>query len=103
MTHTELYEIVKDHADVWDKVLEFHNGHWADPDETNSWVPESIAEAALLGLGVEWLVENDKGLMILPKDNSGNYRVSAWSAACDSTPMLAAVYAAIAEVKKAKA
>lgn len=139
MTHAELYDIVKDHRDVWGEVLEYAETNSPNPPlwimksneelflddadiEGEDWKRESVALddrimdggcpistegviVALLGLGVEWLVENGGSARIYPPlptrpeyfvgtDDCGGWRLPS---------LLASVYAAIAEVKKAKA
>ena len=75
---------------MWDGDLEWHNGHWADPDETNSWVSSAIAGPALLGLGVAWLRDNSNSSVDTPMS----------FAKASGRPYLANVYAAIAEIKR---
>lgn len=105
MTHAELYEIVKDHPDVWGHhfIVEDYGGglrrfvrhftHQAEECEH--------AEMELLGLGVAWLVENGRSARIYPPlpmrqeyfvgtDDCGDWQLPS---------LLASVYAAIAEVK----
>lgn len=139
MTHAEMYEIVKDHPDVWGKVLEYVECEPPSPPlwcmkindellideadmEGDEWkrdampLDDRIVEGAapvsqagvyyaLLGLGVKWLVQRGGASTIYgpvtPSATDGYYAggkiPSVWG---DSE--LAAVYAAIAEIKRGK-
>lgn len=108
MTHAELYEIVKDHPDVWGQ--HFHTVRRSN--ETTELVrhfsneqpePEHL-QAELLGLGVAWLLETTTEFHAEYKDGPQGF---ACMVLCGRYPReyktkLAAVYAAIAEVKRAK-
>lgn len=109
MTHAELYKIVKDHQDVWGSILEFvpntvgggsfleHDGkHFVDLSPGRF-----MAEFTLLGLGVAWLVENlDQATIGI---HGGRFSVrDGWmppNVSANGGSILAAVYAAIAEVR----
>lgn len=109
MTHAELYEIVKDHRDVWGSILEFvpntvgggsfleHDGkHFVDLSPGRF-----MAEFTLLGLGVAWLVRTDGQFNTYGPVSPGDTfdvpsTTGAWG---EGTSILAAVYAAIAEVR----
>ena len=105
MTHTELYEIVKDHPDVWSKVMEWDDPYWMDKEPPASYVSPAGAEAMLLGLGVAWLVEHKRE----PIMSKWKHGFGCWFPVSDglcsdndaAKSLLAAVYAAIAEVKQA--
>ena len=107
MTHAELYEIVKDHRDVWGE--HFHTVGRGDGSTefvrhfTNDAGEPEHVEAELLGLGVAWLVGN-LGDTTIGKPNHGGYGVrDTWMFPHIHTwggSLLAAVYAAIAEVKR---
>ena len=105
MTHAELYEIVKDHRDVWgehfhtvrrgDESTEFVRHYTNDAGE-----PEHV-EMELLGLGVAWLVRTDGQFNAYGPVSPGDTfdvpsTTGAWG---EGTSILAAVYAAIAEVR----
>mgnify|MGYP000967116110 CR=1 FL=1 len=116
MTATELYEIVKDHRDVWeDAIVLCRDGdeqyYWASMlQDYGSECGCDTAEAALLGLGVKWLVERKAhpgtGYPI-GKDGSFSCWVDPkvgcdfWDRReCRGPSILAAIYAAISEVKR---
>lgn len=115
MTNAELYEIVKDHRDVWGEHMfpQIHPLHgtiwWANRAMFGMPANTQLVEPALLGLGVAWLVENGHRPS-LHKLKDG--RCTNWIDYDPNGPMdggteivsknlLAAVYAAIGEVKKA--
>ena len=118
MTHAELYEIVKDHRDVWGKhftwdyTRELFMEQWP---QTISPIRNDIAESALLGLGVAWLVKRAGRARIYGMGKAckefGTMTDGRWLGQGDS--MLSSVYSligrlkasldAIAEVKRGKA
>lgn len=106
MTHAELYDIVKDHRDVWGK--HFHTVRRGDESTifvrhyANAEGEPAHREMELLGLGVAWLAKNGGSANIYPPmSGSPDYFVSSDMSACSGRPsILAAVYAAIAEVKR---
>lgn len=118
MTATELYEIVKDHRDVWeDAIVLCRDGdkryYWASILQDYSLqCSDAAAEVALLGLGVKWLASGGgtghsyiSGMII---GTNGAADIDVWATSCEDincprTDILAAVYAAIAEVKRAQA
>ena len=105
MTHAELYKIVKDRRDVWGQHFTITVGH-DGPVEfvrhfTNDAPEPEHLEAELLGLGVVWLVENGGRFNVYgPMTPDDTFDVptatKTWS---EGTSILAAVYAAIGEVK----
>lgn len=109
MTHAEMYEIVKGHRDVWGE--HFHTVRRGDESTefvrhfTNDAPEPEHLEAELLGLGVAWLVDN-LGDTIVGKPGRGGYGVrDTWTVPHIHTwggSLLAAVYAAIGEEKKAR-
>lgn len=108
MNQTELYEIVKDHRDVWGK--HFGTYHDREYEGSTEFVRRESTDATntiyvaaeLLGLGVAWLVGN-LGDTIIGKPNHGGYGVrDTWMVPRVHTrggSLLDAVYAAIAEMK----
>lgn len=99
MTHAELYEIVKDHRDVWGQ--HFHTVRRSN--ETTELVrhfsneqpePEHLG-AELLGLGVAWLAEKKNGIVSLD--------LMVILAVTNGSGLLRETYAAIAEVNRAQA
>ena len=118
MTATELYEIVKDHADVWENVLGYHEYHDAALWHCNErghaiQCSGDAAEAALLGLGVKWLVSIDAfpelrlypcGVVVCWADPYPMCSATDRFPSKGAPPFaaLSAVYAAISEVKRAR-
>lgn len=117
MTHTELYEIVKDHRDVWGEHLfpEIHKAHgviwWANRAMGGTPVPAALVEPTLLGLGVAWLAQNGACPSLYGNALNSKSRIDYTVKYADGTPGLyfkyadsptAAVYAAIGEVKAAR-
>lgn len=108
MTHAELCDIVKDHRDVWGHhfYMLYSKGKYVEllrHDSNDPLEPEHV-EIELLGLGVVWLVENGGRFNVYgPMTPDDTFDVptatKTWS---ESTSILAAVYAAIGEVKKAR-
>lgn len=114
MTHPELYEIVKDHADAWN--YHFHIVGRGDGSTEfvrrygNTSDNPSHVEMELLGLGVVWLICNSptKNVEIHIFGSDGDEacvvhaKARRWRRSGEFTRQLgplAAVYAAIAEVK----
>lgn len=113
MTATELYEIVKDHPDVWGNHLHW-NGYGFCRRRVGLIYPTTLAdqepvENELLGLGVKWLASGGgtslSYITAMIVNRKGEAAVEAWeerrgdvSVRC--TNILAAVYAAIAYVKE---
>lgn len=102
MTATELYEIVKDHPDVWGKVLAFCDyndaSYWASRvirGDYSIQCSDATAEVALLGLGAKWLAEKKNGIVSLD--------LMVILAVTNGSGLLRETYAAIAEVKRAQA
>lgn len=105
MTHAELYKIVKDRRDVWGQHFTITVGH-DGPVEfvrhfTNDAPEPEHLEAELLGLGVAWLVRTDGQFNAYGPVSPGDTfdvpsTTGAWG---EGTSILAAVYAAIAEVR----
>lgn len=114
MTATELYEIVKDHRDVWGVTLHFDDyGCWVDSFSHPESLRDDTAEVALLGLGVKWLAERRAQPQVIAR-RDGTYRahtehecspggIMAFKYTGRGRTVIAAVYAAIAEVKRAQA
>lgn len=106
MTNAELYDIVKDHRDVWwqhfDPICCFGHPYLTRPGMLETAGNEQHIEMELIGLGVAWLAKNGGSANIYPPmSGSDEYFVSSDMSACAGRPsMLAAVYAAIAEVKR---
>lgn len=116
MTATELYEIVTGHQDVWGKhfvIVKRSDGYvgFYRPFSNDELDPEHV-ENELLGLGVKWLASGGGtghsyifGMIV---GTNGAADIDVWAISCGDincrrTNILAAVYAAIAEVKRAQA
>lgn len=115
MTAAEQYEIVKDHRDVWgDAIVLCRDGderyYWASIlQEGGSECGCDTAEAALLGLGVKWLASGggvgSSYITSLLINANGYADIEVWlnsggDVNVKRTSPIAAVYAAIAEVKR---
>lgn len=109
MTATELYEIVKDHPDVWGKdfVIVVRGDGTAGffRQFSNDELDPEHVENELLGLGVKWLVENSKHNSVAVARTLGDwqcitYTEEQWCATLFGPSPVAAVYAAIAEVNR---
>lgn len=105
MNHTKLYEITKCHRDVWGK--HFHsvgrsNGSTEFVRHYTNDAPEpEHVEAELLGLGVEWLAEHASSMVFVgPVAHDNEYLICVSGVSGKAPSLLAAVYAAIAEVKR---
>ena len=90
MTATELYEIVKDHPDVWGKVLKRDGEYWMDAEDPATHIGVACASAALLGLGVKWLLDNTRT----------DIGIELSMATISQTPLVKAVYSAIKDAKR---
>lgn len=115
MTATELYEIVTGHQEVWGKhfvIVKRSDGYigFYHPFSNDELDPEHV-ENELLGLGVKWLAFANAGdwyVSSLQQNWHGETDIEVTflcggrprSCAVRRTSVLAAVYAAIAEVKK---
>lgn len=106
MTNSELYEIVKNHQDVWGQ--HFHTVRRGDESTifvrhyANAEGEPAHREMELLGLGVEWLLERSKSEVVTHMVSHFFDRYITRAGCMNSTwqpSLLAAVYAAIAEVK----
>lgn len=111
MTHAELYEIVKDHRDVWGRDLRHCDQYFASvfPRDVSLETTPAVAKHALIGLGVAWLSRNGAAPHLHGNTTNSKCRIGYavtdkygtadfWFKYADSE--LAAVYAAIAEVKR---
>ena len=116
MTHAELYDIVKDHPDVWGEVYRYSEHFSAIfPRDISVETSPEAASVGLIGLGVAWLVETEQQSRIYAKGRCctgfGTMTSGMWLGQGDS--IIASVYslidrlktsrAAIAEVKRGKA
>lgn len=105
MTHAELYKIVKDHRDVWGEHMfpQIHPLHgtiwWANRAMFGMPANTQLVEPALLGLGVEWLVGHLGALNLYAPAKPGGPHEAVARGLSEGSSLLAAVYAAIAEVK----
>ena len=102
MTATELYEIVTGHQEVWGKhfvIVKRSDGYigFYHPFSNDELDPEHV-ENELLGLGVKWLADTTTEFHSECHDRM--YLVPARKLTVPQSSFLAAVYAAIAEVKK---
>jgi hypothetical protein len=114
VTATELYEIVKDHRDVWGNHIHWNGyGFCRRRGELvyNTVLDQEPVENELLGLGVKWLAERRAQPQVIAR-RDGTYRahtehecslgsVMAFKHTGRGRTVLAAVYAAIAYVKRA--
>ena len=115
MTHAELYEIVKDHRDVWGQhfaITVCHDGsvEFVRHFTNEAGEPEHV-EAELLGLGVAWLSRNGATPHLHGNTTNSKCRIDYTVTDKDDTEDFyfkyadsptAAVYAAIGAVKAAR-
>lgn len=103
MTHAELYAIVKDHPDVWGEVYRYSEHFSAIfPRDISVETSPEAASVGLLGLGVDWLLDRTTEFHAEYKDGPRGFACMVLIGKHPRTyrTKLAAVYAAIAEVKR---